>query len=76
MVGNPTIDENRKPRQFNAGWAYTLVIIASLMLIGLPFLGPLFFVVIPILFLLTVPALVYFLVVINRDRKKQDTNSG
>jgi len=43
------------------GWALVFVIIASLLLIGLPFLGPLFFIAIPILFILTIPALIWFL---------------
>lgn len=44
-----------------SGWALILVIIASFLLIGLPFLGPFFFIAIPILFVITLPALIWFL---------------
>lgn len=74
MVGNPTVQENHKRNQFKAGWAYALVIVASLILIGMPFLGPLFFVVIPILFIMTIPALVYFYFK-TRNKSEQNTTS-
>ena len=52
----------KEPILRNKGaWALILVIIASLLLIGLPFLGPLFFIAIPVLFVLTLPALIWFL---------------
>ncbi|MCF7804449.1 MAG: hypothetical protein K9N46_09425 [Candidatus Marinimicrobia bacterium] len=75
MVGNPTAKQNQQRNQSRASWAYALVIIASLMLIGLPFLGPLFFVMIPILFLLTIPALIYFIFVNTKDKNIPDNQS-
>ncbi len=47
-------------RRNRGAWAFILVIAASLLLIGLPFLGPLFFIAIPVLFVLTLPALIWF----------------
>lgn len=51
-------------------WALFIAIMASLLMIGLPFLGPLFFVAIPILFILTLPALLWFF----WQKHKENTN--
>ena len=72
MVAQSSVEGGN--RKFESGWALTLVIIASLILIGMPFLGPLFFVVIPILFIMTIPALVYFYFRA-RNKSEQDTTS-
>lgn len=56
-------------RRNKGAWALILVIIASLLLIGLPFLGPLFFIAIPVLFVLTLPALIWFLYQSKRESR-------
>ncbi len=54
-------DVGENPVETRSGkWALVIAIVASLMMIGLPFLGPLFFVAIPILFVLTLPCLIWF----------------
>jgi hypothetical protein len=55
-------EESGKKEPFSGGkWAYTIVIMISLVLLGLPFLGPLFLVITPILFIISIPALIWFL---------------
>lgn len=64
---------SEKEEPFSGGkWAYTLVILISLFLLGLPFLGPLFFVVTPILFIISIPALIWFL----HENKKSKKTAG
>jgi|GEM_PF-2141163 len=66
MIAEPTISDQKSHRKEQpvdgrrGGWAIAIAIVASLLMIGLPFLGPLFFVAIPILFVLTVPCLIWF----------------
>lgn len=63
--------ETKEP--FSGGkWAYTLVIMISLLLLGLPFLGPLFLVITPILFIISIPALIWFL----HQNKKSKKRAG
>lgn len=61
-------DKKRSDVYKKGGWAFVLVIIASFLLIGLPFLGPFFFLAIPILFVITLPALIWFLYQNKREK--------
>lgn len=73
MAEHTTIPQENKGNKepFSGGkWAYTLVIMISLLLLGLPFLGPLFLIFTPILFILSIPALIWFLHENKKSRKK------